>query len=75
VAAAAVPVYGDEFEAIRGELTTPGRLASIDDGTLHVLVAMCHRLRDEIRDFLESLGATTVDEPDEIAEIRSLMGG
>lgn len=75
VAAAAVPVYGDEFEAIRGELTTPGRLASSDDGTPRVLVAMCHRLRNEIRDFLESVGATTVDEPGEIAEVRALMGG
>jgi cyanophycin synthetase len=75
VATASVPVYGDEFEAIRGELTTPGRLASIDDGTPRVLVAMCHRLRDEIRGFLESIGATIVDEPQQIAEVRKLMGG
>ncbi len=56
-----VPVYHDEVDALRGELTTPGRLAATDDGTPRVLLAPCHRLRDEINALLLSLGASVVD--------------
>ena len=73
VAAASVPVYEDEVAAIRGELGTPGRLAATDDGTPRVLVAMCHRLRDEIRDLLLSIGAQPVEDPRQIADLRELM--
>ncbi len=73
VTAAAVPVYEDEVEAIRGELTTPGRLAATDDGAPRVLVAMCHRLRDEINELLRSLGAQPVTTQQEISEVRDLM--
>ena len=73
VAAAAVPVYDDEVEAIRGELTTVGRLAATADETPRVLVAMCHRLRDEINVLLRSLGARPVDDPAQIADLRALV--
>jgi cyanophycin synthetase len=73
VAAASVPVYVDEVEAVRGELGTPGRLAATDDGTPRVLVAMCHRLRDEIRELLLSAGAKPVEDAREIAAVRALM--
>ena len=72
VAAAAVPVYEDEMQAIRGELTTPGRLAATEDGTPRVLVGMAHRLRDEIAEMLESLGARPVTEASEVAKFRAL---
>ncbi len=75
VAAASVPVYEDEVAAIRGELTTPGRLAATDDETPRVLVAMCHRLRDEIKQLLLSMGARPVEDPAQIADLRALMAG
>ena len=68
-----VPVYYDEVDALRGELTTPGRLAATDDGAPRVLLAPSHRLRDEIHALLMSLGARVVERPDEIAELRKLM--
>ena len=72
---ARVPVYHDELDAIRGELTTPGRLSAGDDDTPHVLLAMCHRLRDEINAMLVSLGAQSVDDPAEVKKLRALMAG
>ncbi len=74
VAAANVPVYHDEVSGVRGELTTPGRLAAITDGSPHVLVAMCHRLRDEVHDVLVGLGGQPVDDAAQVAELRALMG-
>lgn len=71
VALADVPVYNDEVDAIRGELTTPGRLAAISDGSPRVLVAMCHRLRDEINSLLKSLGAQTAEGTAELADFRA----
>jgi cyanophycin synthetase len=75
VAAAEVPVYDDELEAIRGELTTPGRLAAIDDGSPRVVVLMCHRLRDEVGSFIKSIGGVSVSDPSEIEELRLVMSG
>jgi cyanophycin synthetase len=72
VAAAAVPVYEDEMQGIRGELTTPGRLAAIEDQTPRVLIGMAHRLRDEIGEMLASLGARPVTEASEVADFRAL---
>ena len=74
VAAAQVPVYHDEVSGVRGELTTPGRLAAITDLSPHVLVAMCHRLRDEVHDVLVGLGAQPVEDAAQVAELRELMG-
>ncbi len=71
----ALPIYYDELDAIRGELTTAGRLAATEDGTPRVLLAMCHRLRDEINSLLTSLGATSVERPEDIADLRRLMDG
>jgi len=73
VTLADVPVYDDELEAIRGELTTPGRLAATDDGTPRVIVAMSHRLREEIGEYLDSAGAQVVDDVAQIADLRELM--
>jgi cyanophycin synthetase len=74
VAAANVPVYHDEVSGVRGELTTPGRLAAITDGSPHVLVAMCHRMRDEVHDVLVGLGGQPVEDAAQVADLRSLMG-
>jgi hypothetical protein len=71
VAVANIPVYEDENEAVRGELTTPGRLAS-DDTQPRVLIAMAHRLREEIAETLRSLGAQPITEAAEIAAFRAL---
>ncbi len=73
VAAASVPVYEDEVAAVSGELSTPGRLAATDDETPRVLVAMCHRLRDEIKELLLSVGARPVEGTEDIAAVRALM--
>jgi cyanophycin synthetase len=70
-----IPVYEDEEQAVRGELTTAGRLAAANDGVPRVLIAMTHRLRDEIGDTLASLGAKPVTEASQVAEFRSLMAG
>ena len=75
VATANVPVYHDEVDAIRRELTTPGRLASVTDGSPRVLVAMCHRLRDEINALLKSLGAETAESAAELADFRAATAG
>ncbi len=74
VAAANVPVYHDEVSGVRGELTTPGRLAALTDGSPHVLVAMCHRMRDEVHDVLVGLGGQPVEDAAQVAELRALMG-
>ena len=71
----ALPVYHDEIDAIRRELTTPGRLAATEDGTPRVLLAMCHRLRDEINALLTSLGAMSVERAADIADLRRVMDG
>ena len=71
----ALPIYYDELDAIRGELTTPGRLAATEDGTPRVLLAMCHRLRDEINSLLTSLGAESVERTEDIADLLRLRDG
>lgn len=68
-----IPVYEDENLAVRGELTTPGRLAATEDGTPRVLIAMAHRLRDEIAETVLALGATPITEASGIAEYRALV--
>jgi cyanophycin synthetase len=74
VASTSVPVYLDEVAGVRGELTTPGRLAAITDGSPRVFVAMCHRLRDEVHDVLIGLGGQAVEDASQVAELRALMG-
>jgi cyanophycin synthetase len=74
VASTSVPVYHDEVAGVRGELTTPGRLAAITDGSPRVFVAMCHRLRDEVHDVLIGLGGQAVEDASQVAELRALMG-
>ena len=66
VAVNGVPIYDDEMQGLRGELTTPGRLAATDDGTPRVVIGMAHRLRDEINEMLLSLGARPVTEASDI---------
>jgi len=68
-----VPVYEDEIDAVRGELTTPGRMAATDDGTPRVLLALCHRLRGEVNDLLIGLGAQPIIDGRQVEELRVLM--
>jgi len=68
-----VPVYEDEIDAVRGELTTPGRMAATDDGTPRVLLALCHRLRGEVNDLLIGLGAQPIVDGRQMEELRTLM--
>jgi cyanophycin synthetase len=75
VAATDVPVYLDEVEAIRGELTTEGRLAATDDGTPRVVILMCHMLRDEVAAYIASAGGVMVADPSEIADLRTPTAG
>jgi cyanophycin synthetase len=68
-----VPVYTDEIDAIRGELTDPTRFAG-DDSQPRLLLALSHRLRDEINALLLGLGAVPVEDAAHVAELRALMG-
>jgi cyanophycin synthetase len=70
-----VPVYQDEPSAVRGELTTEGRLAALDDGRPHWLVVMCHEDRPGVAAVLNELGAMPVSDPSEIAGIRQIGRG
>lgn len=65
-----VPVYEDEGTAVRGELTTTGRLAALDDGRPHWLVAMCHEDRPAVASTLLALGAVPVEDFSEIEDLR-----
>jgi cyanophycin synthetase len=66
VPASAIAVYENEPAAISGELTTPGRLAATDDGTLRLLVLMCHAQRDEVEAFLGESGFARLIDPAEL---------
>jgi cyanophycin synthetase len=68
--ATAVPIYEDELDAIRGELTTPGRLAARDDDTPRVLFVMTHRLRGEIAEFLAGAGFVSITDPADLEGFR-----
>jgi len=63
----AIPVYVDEPAAVRGELTTDGRLAALEDGTPRVMVVMVHEDRPGVAAVLAELGFTPVSDPAEIA--------
>jgi cyanophycin synthetase len=67
---ASVPVYEDEPLAVRGELTTAGRLAADDDGTPRLLLAMCHADRQAVERQLASLGFTPLADPTELDALR-----
>jgi cyanophycin synthetase len=62
-----VPVYEDEPAALRGELTTAGRLAAITDGSPHWLVMMTHEDRPGVAAVLAELGAVPVTDPGDLA--------
>ena len=69
VASSAVPVYDDELEAIKGELTAPGRLAGTIDDTPRVVILLAHRLREEIGEFLAGQGARSIEDAAGLADV------
>ncbi|CAN5621947.1 hypothetical protein BH23CHL7_BH23CHL7_16620 [soil metagenome] len=62
-----VPIYQEEPDALRAELTTPGRLAA-DDGAPRLVLLMCHANRDKVRGVLDSLGALAIEDPARVAQ-------
>jgi len=68
---AEVPVYDDEPSALRGELTTDGRLAALDDGTPRVVLIMCHADVPGSERLLLELGAIPVEDPSELQALRA----
>jgi cyanophycin synthetase len=69
-AAVSIPVYEDEPLAVRGELTTAGRLAASDDGTPRLLLAMCHADRPAVERELAALGFAPLTDPAELEQLR-----
>jgi cyanophycin synthetase len=65
-----VPVYEDEPGSLHGELTTAGRLAANDDGSLRLVLIMCHADRPGAERVLHKLGAQPIEDPAEIASLR-----
>ena len=61
-----VPVYESEPLAVRGELTTEGRLAALDDGQPHLLIVLCHEDRAEVAAELAALGAIPTNDVGDI---------
>jgi cyanophycin synthetase len=70
VKVADVPVYIDEPTALRGELTTPGRMAATDDGSIRWLVMMTHEDRAGVAAVLAELGAHPVTDPAQLDGVR-----
>jgi cyanophycin synthetase len=73
IAAGDVPVYEDEYEAIKGELTADGRMAGTLDGTVRIVILMAHQLRDEVAAFLKSIGADPIVDASHVAELRAAI--
>ena len=74
--AADVPIYETETEALRAELNGPGGIADGGrPGAPRVLVLMCHAERERVFELLDSLGARSVDGPDEITRLVPRMHG
>lgn len=71
VPTSAIAVYENEPAALRGELTTPGRLAATDDGTPRLLLLLCHAQRDEVEAILDKSGARRVADPADLADFGS----
>jgi cyanophycin synthetase len=67
----AVPDYIDEQTALRGELSTAGRLAADESDTPRVTILMCHAHREEVADFLAEAGFEPVRDLSEVASFRS----
>lgn len=70
---ASVPVYEDETAAMRGELTTPGRLAANDDGTPRMVLLMCHEQRDEVEAYLKANGFRPMRDVSELDTLRGIV--
>jgi hypothetical protein len=66
-----VPVYEDEPEALRAELTTAGRLAALDDGTPRVVLIMCHADVPGSERTLLEMGARPIEDPAELQALRA----
>ncbi|MEO6350867.1 MAG: Mur ligase family protein [Candidatus Limnocylindrales bacterium] len=73
MAAADVPVYEDELEAIRGEITAEGRMAGTVDDTVRVVILMAHQLREEVASFLKSIGGVPLEGAAQFAELRAAI--
>jgi cyanophycin synthetase len=65
-----VPIYQDETSALRGELTTPGRLAADDGRTKRVLLEMVHAHREEVADYLAGAGFKPANDVAALSDFR-----
>ncbi|MEP7159443.1 MAG: cyanophycin synthetase, partial [Chloroflexota bacterium] len=65
-----VPIYADEEAALRGELTTDGRLAADDGEKKHVLLEMVHAHREEVAEYLAGAGFKPANDIADLADFR-----
>ena len=67
---AGVPVYVDEATALKGELSTPGRMAADTSGVPRVVLLMCHAHREEVAAYLAAERFSAANDLAELADFR-----